>query len=159
MTRSFRIRAARPVEVPALTDIAQAAYAPYVALIGRAPPPMLQPFAEDIAEDRVLVAVTPDAPTGPEMLGYVVSRPAAEPGDWLVENLAVSPKAKGLGLGRALIEAAEARGLAAGCTRAVLYTNAAMTANLTLYPHLGYVETGRAEQSGLHRVFFAKPLG
>ncbi|MEL6233195.1 MAG: GNAT family N-acetyltransferase [Pseudomonadota bacterium] len=158
MTQAFDIRAARLSEAEALGDIARAAYAPYVPLIGRTPPPMLQPFAEDIAAGRVLVAAA-GATAGSELLGYVVSRPAAEPGDWLVENLAVSPSAKGMGLGRELIEAAEARGLAAGCARAVLYTNAAMTANLSLYPHLGYVETGRAEQSGLHRVFFAKQLG
>ena len=40
-----------------------------------------------------------------------------------------------------------------------LYTNARMTENLSLYPHLGYVEVERREEDGFDRVFFEKGLG
>jgi hypothetical protein len=39
-----------------------------------------------------------------------------------------------------------------------LYTNQAMTENLSYYPRYGYTETHRAEQDGFHRVYFHKPL-
>jgi hypothetical protein len=33
-----------------------------------------------------------------------------------------------------------------------------MTENIAMYPRLGYRETGRGEQAGYARVFFAKRL-
>jgi hypothetical protein len=39
-----------------------------------------------------------------------------------------------------------------------LYTNAAMTENLKLYPRLGYGETGRHSERGFERVYFSKSL-
>jgi len=39
-----------------------------------------------------------------------------------------------------------------------LYTNQAMTENLSYYPRYGYTETHRAEQDGFHRVYFHKRL-
>ena len=40
-----------------------------------------------------------------------------------------------------------------------LYTNEAMTENLSFYPRHGYRETGRAVQDGFRRVFFSKTVG
>jgi ribosomal protein S18 acetylase RimI-like enzyme len=40
-----------------------------------------------------------------------------------------------------------------------LYTNSAMTENLTLYRRLGYREDDRRTENGLNRVFLSKPLG
>ena len=53
---------------------------------------------------------------------------------------------------------AEARARALGLSELRLYTNAAMTENLVLYPRLGYLEDGRAERDGFARVFFSKRL-
>ena len=39
-----------------------------------------------------------------------------------------------------------------------LYTNAAMTENLSHYPRRGYTETHQAHRDGFHRVFFRKRL-
>jgi len=47
---------------------------------------------------------------------------------------------------------------ASGARAVRLYTNEKMTANLSLYPHLGYAETHRAVQDGFARVFFEKQL-
>jgi hypothetical protein len=39
-----------------------------------------------------------------------------------------------------------------------LYTNAAMTENLSMYAHLGFVETHRAVEKGFDRVYLRWPL-
>lgn len=143
------IRPGVPGDVPRLGEIARAAYAPYVPLIGFDPPPLLQDFAADVAEGAVWVADDPVA-------GYVVARPQA--GDWLLENVAVAPEAQGRGLGRALIALAEDEGARRGFARIVLYTNIHMASNLKLYPALGYREVDRRTEHGLSRVFFEKTL-
>ena len=53
---------------------------------------------------------------------------------------------------------AEAEARAAGHTHVRLYTNIAMTENLSLYAHLGYVEVGRVREHGFERIYFEKPL-
>ncbi len=144
------IRKARPEDAAACTALARTAYASYVPLIGRDPPPMLQEFPADIAAGRVWVAGNP-----PE--GYVVAYPK-DAESWLLENVAVAPDAQGKGLGRRLISHAEQMAQGAGAKAVVLYTNARMEANLRLYPRLGYVETGASNEHGLDRVYFRKLL-
>jgi len=39
-----------------------------------------------------------------------------------------------------------------------LYTNAAMTENLSMYAHMGFVETHRAIEKGFNRVYLRWPL-
>lgn len=73
-------------------------------------------------------------------------------------TVAVAPSAQGAGVGRALIDAVEDRGRAAGKTSVRLYTNAAMTDNLTYYPRLGYHEVDRRTEAGFSRVYFEKSL-
>ena len=144
------IRPAAPGDAAALIAIARAAYAPFVPLIGREPPPMQQDFPADIADGAAWVSGSP-------IQGYIVARPKGA--DWLIENVGITPPAQGRGLGRALIAFAEEEGQHRGHARVVLYTNAAMTRNLSLYPRLGYVEAGRGRTaSGLDRVHFAKAL-
>ena len=43
-------------------------------------------------------------------------------------------------------------------TQGNLASNAAMTANLALYPRLGYRRTGRRVENGYDRVYFEKEL-
>lgn len=76
----------------------------------------------------------------------------------LLDNVAVSPDAQGLGLGRRMLEFAERAAMASGYRSIRLYTNEAMTENIRLYSRIGYVETHRAEEKGLRRVYMAKPL-
>ncbi len=143
------IRPGAPADTDQLREIARAAYMPYVAAIGFEPPPLLQDFAADIADSAVWVVGDPAA-------GYIVARPQGE--DWLIENVAIAPDAQGQGHGGALIRFAEAEGARRGFARVVLYTNVHMTANLTLYPALGYREVGRTEGKGLSRVHYEKRL-
>jgi ribosomal protein S18 acetylase RimI-like enzyme len=98
----------------------------------------------------------------------------AAPDDWLViegilvlirekdsmllDNVAVRPAARGLGYGRSLIEFAEQMAREAGYGLIRLYTNVAMTENIALYSRIGFVETHRAEDQGLQRVYMNKRL-
>ena len=81
-----------------------------------------------------------------------------EPDAMLLDNVAVAPEAQGSGLGRILLRFAEQTAVAAGYDRIKLYTNEAMTENITLYARLGYAETHRVEEKGLKRVYMVKTL-
>lgn len=76
----------------------------------------------------------------------------------LLDNVALRPEAQGRGYGRQLIAFAErvARDSQLECMR--LYTHEMMTENIALYARLGFVETHRAEEKGLRRVYMAKDL-
>ncbi len=68
------------------------------------------------------------------------------------------PTHHGRGIGRALLELAERRAAAAGRTRVRLFTHVTMLENQRLYERIGYVETHRAGDAGLVRVFYEKSL-
>jgi ribosomal protein S18 acetylase RimI-like enzyme len=144
-----RIRPAGPDDLDAVRRIARAAYAPYVPRIGREPAPMVADFATSIAAGELWVAGAPVA-------GFVVAYPRGD--HWHLENVAVEPSAQGTGLGGALIAHVEAMARAARARAVELYTNAQMTGNRSLYPRLGYAETGRAVEGGFDRVFYRKEL-
>ena len=76
-----------------------------------------------------------------------------------VENVAVHPEHQGRGLGRALLELAEAEARRAGFDSLYLYTHEKMSENLALYAGIGYVEYERRSEKGLTRVFMRKQLG
>lgn len=155
------IRPARPEDAAAIRAIAEAAYAPFIPLIGRRPAPMDADFPAQIAAGRVWAAEGEAQGQGAEgragaILGYVALEFRAD--DALLESVAVHPRAAGRGLGRALIAFAEAEARRRGRSVLRLYTNARMTANLKLYPRLGYRETARRREDGFDRAFFEKPL-
>ena len=152
LTPNVSIRPAEARDAAIVRACAQAAYTPYVARIGRDPAPMVADFEGLIAAGQVYVAE--DA--GNTFLGFVVFFIRGE--TLFLENIAVDPKATGQGVGRALIVFCEDQGRQAGCARVALYTNVKMTENLTLYPHLGYVETGTRIEDGFRRVYFEKRL-
>ena len=63
----------------------------------------------------------------------------------VIRGMAVSPTARGLGLGRTLLESAEDFARQQGCMRISLYTTAFLTAAIALYRSSGYTFTGEAE--------------
>ncbi len=89
--------------------------------------------------------------------GVLVLLPQADA--MLLDNVAVSPSAQGLGLGRKMLEFAERAAVDAGYRALRLYTNEAMTENIELYRRIGYRETHRGEEKGLRRVYMTKPVG
>jgi ribosomal protein S18 acetylase RimI-like enzyme len=64
----------------------------------------------------------------------------------VIENVAVRPTDRGLGLGKALLELAEDEARRAGFTSIYLYTHEKMTENQALYSRIGYVEYDRRSQ-------------
>jgi GNAT superfamily N-acetyltransferase len=94
--------------------------------------------------------------SGGAIVGALVTEDRAD--HLLLETVAVAPGAQGKGYGRLLLERAECDALELGLTEVRLYTNEAMTENLSYYPRHGYRETGRALQDGFRRVYFSKTV-
>jgi ribosomal protein S18 acetylase RimI-like enzyme len=145
------LRPAGPGDVDALRSIAVAAYQHYVPRIGQAPAPVTADYEQAARSQQAWVAVE-----GGEVLGFAIL--ITQPGYLLLDNVAVRPDAQSRGIGTRLLDLAEdhARSLHLGEVR--LYTNEAMTDNLSYYSRHGYAETHRAEQDGFRRVYFRKPL-
>jgi ribosomal protein S18 acetylase RimI-like enzyme len=146
------LRAATGDDLGTVEAIVRSAYAHYVSRIGREPAPMLDDHAQLIRDGRVHVIEHQG-----EVQGVLVLIPQEDA--MLLDNVAVSPSAQGRGLGRKLLQFAEAASVAAGYRCIRLYTNAAMTENIELYTRIGYCETHRVEEKGLRRVYMMKPVG
>jgi ribosomal protein S18 acetylase RimI-like enzyme len=145
------IRRALANDAARIGSIARAAYSKYVSRIGREPAPMVADFTAQIAANHVVVIATAELVTG-----YMVAWPESDA--YFLDNIAVDPTWQGEGLGRQLIDHAilQARQLRLPAIR--LYTNVAMTENLSMYAHLGFIETHRAWEKGFHRVYLRLTL-
>ena len=91
------------------------------------------------------------------LAGLVEMIPRAD--DLLIENVCIDPGLQGGGLGRRLVEHAEAEALRLGFGMIRLYTNALFTANLGFYERLGYQIESREPFKGGTLVHFRKVLG
>ncbi|MGY2374037.1 GNAT family N-acetyltransferase [Pseudomonas sp. SDO524_S393] len=145
------MRPATPQDVAAIEAIVQAAYSPYIERMGRQPGPMLEDYRQLVQAGGVHVLEQAG-----QVQGFIVLLDAD--GALLLDNLAVAPHAQGLGYGRLLMDFAERQATDAGLTALRLYTHETMTENITLYSRRGYVETHRAEEHGLRRVYMTKRL-
>jgi len=126
--------------------IARAAFTKYIARIGREPSPMVADFAKEIAADHVVVIEV-----GGVVAGYMIAWPETEA--YFIDSIEVDPPRQGQGLGRQLIDHAVGKARHFHLPDIQLYTNVAMTENLFMYAHLGFVETHRAIENGFHRVY------
>ena len=78
----------------------------------------------------------------------------------MIRGMAVSPLARGLGLGRSLLSAAEDFAREQASARIVLYTTAFLTAAIALYRSAGYSFTGDAESPhGTELLRMSRTLG
>ncbi|MCV7226355.1 GNAT family N-acetyltransferase [Mycolicibacterium komossense] len=145
------LRRADATDLPAITDLVNAAYTKYVERIGRPPAPMTADYAQLLQSSRIWVI-----DRGTTLVGLLVTE---NKGDHLfLDVIAVAPATQGSGYGRQLMDRAEFDAAEQGLTEVRLYTNQAMTENLTFYPKLGYQETARGSQDGFRRVFYRKVL-
>jgi ribosomal protein S18 acetylase RimI-like enzyme len=125
------IRPAVPEDVARIRDLTRAAYAKWVALIGREPLPMQADYERAVAEHTIDLLIVDGAVAG---LVETILRP-----DHLwIENVAVAPEQQGRGLGRLLLDHAERRAVQSGRAEIRLLTNQAFAANLELYARRGY---------------------
>ena len=128
-----------------------AAYLPYIERIGRQPGPMLENYAEVLERLQVHVAEREG-----RIVGVLVLEAGA--GGVFIDNVAVHPTAQGSGVGRRLLEYAEARARALGHSSIELSTNERMFENQALYSRIGYAAFDRRVVDGYARVFMRKPL-
>jgi ribosomal protein S18 acetylase RimI-like enzyme len=112
---------------------------------------MTADYAAALTHSRVWVLLSDDA-----MVGALVTEDRED--HLLLETVAVAPTAQGRGYGALLLDRAERDAAELGLPEVRLYTNEAMTENLTFYPRHGYRETARAVEDGFRRVYFSKAV-
>ena len=145
------IRRATQDDAEGIAALVAEAYSLYIPRIGKKPAPMLDDYAQVIADSCVFVLAD-----GADIQGVlVVSQQNTE---LLLNNIAVLPRYKGKGIGKALLAFCEEHAQATGCDAIQLYTHQLMTENIAIYKKLGYQETHRATEDGFARVFMRKPI-
>jgi GNAT superfamily N-acetyltransferase len=148
----YSFRSASGADVPKVAALVDAAYGHYVERFGMLPRPMTDDYAEVIANQRVTVAEGHGT-----IVGVIVLTVDDE--GLLIDNVAVEPSYRGKGLGRALLEFAEAEARRTGFDSIHLYTHEKMTENLAIYSKIGYIEYDRRSQGDFSLVFMKKHLG
>ncbi|EAV40789.1 hypothetical protein SIAM614_17294 [Stappia aggregata IAM 12614] len=133
-------------DAPRLKACIDAAYAPVKSTLPDLPD-VSAGIAADISQNHVFVAEFADRIIGCAILG--LSGTSAH-----LMNLAVDPDVKGRGVGRRLIEAAEAFAGKNGARAMHLATHIGMPENIALYTHLGWSEM---ERNG-NKVLMSKDL-
>ncbi|MGW3289138.1 GNAT family N-acetyltransferase [Streptomyces sp. NPDC001002] len=143
------IRRAVAADVPAVRDVTDAAYRPYIERIGREPLPMGADHAANVGAGKVFV-------TGEPVVGLVVLE---EYDDHLfLDSIAVHPDAHGTGVGRRLLRFVDARARELGLAEVRLYTNAMMWENQKIYPRYGYEVVERRVDGPYDRIHYRKRL-
>lgn len=130
------IRPARPEDAVALNELTRAAYAPWQAIIGREPLPMLTDYA--VAIEKYDVIVVEEDATVIALIELI-----SAPDHLLIENIAIAPDHQGKGLGETLLQVAEEHARKIGQRELRLYTNNAFTGNVAFYVKRGFTEIAR----------------
>ena len=146
------LRSAKEPDASKVATLVEAAYSHYVDRIGILPRPITDDYAQVIANQRVTVAESHGS-----IVGVIVLNVDEE--DFLIDNVAVDPSHRGQGLGKALLEFAEAEARRAGFDSIYLYTHEKMSENLALYSRIGYVEYDRRSKGEFSLVYMRKDLG
>jgi ribosomal protein S18 acetylase RimI-like enzyme len=144
MIPQLTIRRAIPSDAKAIADLMRSAYAQYSDTILDMPD-VSSGIEADITDNLTFVALANDRVMAAMIL-------IEHPDHLMLANIATAPDARGLGLGKTLLSAAEHETLARGHSQMRLTTHIDMPGNLTLYAHLGWEETHRDG----HKVHMAK---
>lgn len=148
----FSFRSANETDASKVAELVNAAYGHYVERIGMLPRPMTEDYSQVIRNRRVTVVESQG-----DIVGVIVT--AINDEGYLIDNVAVHPSHRGKGLGKALLEFAEAEARRAGFSSIYLYTHEKMTENLSLYSRIGYLEYERRTQGDFSLVYMRKRLG
>jgi GNAT superfamily N-acetyltransferase len=151
VTSPLHLLRACPEDAPAVADCVSTAYAHWVPIIGQKPWPMLQDYASIVETEHVVVAEIEG-----DIAGVLVL--CETPEGFLIDNVAVFPRYKGQGVGKALLLHAEVEAAARGHASLYLYTNEKMSENIALYVKVGFVEYERRHEEGFRRVYLRKAL-
>lgn len=147
----YSLRSATEADAPKVTALVNAAYGHYVERIGMMPGPMTEDYAEVIKNNLVTIAESQQT-----IVGVIVLTVTDE--GFLIANVAVDPAYRGKGLGKALLEFAEAEARRARFDSVYLYTHEKMTENIGLYTKIGYIEYDRRSQGDFSLVYMRKKL-
>jgi GNAT superfamily N-acetyltransferase len=123
----------------------------YIHRIGKPPAPMLLDYPKVIEQRSVWVAEL-----AAQIEGVLVGFETPE--GFYIDTVASSPRARGTGIGRALLQFSELEARQRGYASVYLCTNSKMTENQAFYPRIGYVEYDRKSDAGYDRVFYRKSL-
>ena len=123
-----------------MATLSRDAYSIYIAIIGRKPEPMTVDYAAILAEGDTWVATDAD-----RIVGALVLRDGGD--HLLIWSIAVSSDCQRRGLGRMLLDWAEAQARTRSHTELRLYTNERMTRNIGIYERHGYTRTRREERA------------
>lgn len=148
---SITLRAATMDDVAKVTGLVNDAYGHYVDRLGMYPRPMTDNYAEVIQKSRVTVAESHGM-----LLGVLVLDITQE--GFVVDNIAVHPTCRGRGLGRILLEFAEAEARRAGFGSIYLYTHEKMIVNQAIYSRMGYVQYDRRSMGSFSLIYMRKYL-
>lgn len=146
---TFGFRLADAGNVEAVRAIVRAAYARWVAVIGREPLPMVADYDKAV-RDRAVTLLT----GGGELAGLIETY-RRDDHLW-IENVAVHPREQGKGHGRRLLAHADDLARAAGLNEVRLLTNAAFESNVALYKKTGFVIDRAEPFRGGTTVFMSK---
>jgi N-acetylglutamate synthase-like GNAT family acetyltransferase len=146
---NFILRRAAAEDVAAVTECIHHAFSHYIERIGRKPGPMLMDYALEIREHQVFVVED-----NKQIVGSLVLCIKEE--GFLLDVIAVEPQWQGSGVGKLMLEYAEAEAQRQGYQSIYLYTHEKMTENQVLYKKIGYVEYDRRSETGLARVYMRK---
>lgn len=144
-----RIRLAEAADTDAVKAVIDAAFTPWTARIGAVPVPMEADHAAQVAAGQVFV-------TGDPVTGLLVVE--AHEDHLYLDTVAVHPHAQGTGVGRRLLEFAEARARGLGLPEIRLFTHELMRENRELYRAFGYEAAARPAGGNDPRVHFRKRL-
>lgn len=147
----LHIRPAEHDDAPGITACVCSAFLHYIERIGKQPGPMLENYADVIRKFQVHVAIQNEIVVGAIVLKII------EAGFYL-DNVAVRPSVKGMGVGRQLLAFAEAEARRQGFNSIILATHELMVENRELYARIGYHEYDHRVVNGYPRVFFRKSL-
>ncbi|MGH9184268.1 MAG: GNAT family N-acetyltransferase [Acidimicrobiales bacterium] len=142
-------RRASMEDATAVAALVREAYQHYVPRLGAAPGPMVADYPEVLRQRDVDVVESAG-----HIVGLLVMHVTSD--DCVIENVAVSPRHQGRGLGSAMLERAEARAQRSGHTVIRLYTHEKMTENRRFYRSRGYVEYQPARRAEDELVHFRK---
>lgn len=127
---------ASPSSLPAIISLTNAAYSPYLPLLGYPPVPVTEDYAPRIERGEVWLEERDGA-----LAGLIVLERHA--GHAEIFSVAVDPDQHSAGLGRTLLDFAVAKTREWNLAELRLYTNARMERNIALYARYGFRETGR----------------
>ena len=147
----MKLRPATLADASAVAVCVNNAFGHYIERIGMKPAPMEMDYEHEIREHQVFVVEDAGQVVGSLVLGIT------EEG-FLLDVIAVDPKYWGKGVGRIMLEHAEAEAKKQGFDSIYLFTHEKMTENQALYKRIGYVEYDRRLENGRKRVYMRKPL-